>query len=59
MGSGFEDLPSIAGGSTRFSTLVAASGRVRKDWLPFAPFSSQAAWFPRIFSAADKGYYVA
>ena len=35
MGSGFEDLPSIAGGSTRFSTLVAASGRVRKDYLPF------------------------
>ena len=28
MGSGFYELPSIAGGSTR-STLVAASGRVR------------------------------
>ena len=54
MGSGFEDLPSIAGGSTHLSTLVAANGRVRKDWLPFAPFSLQAALSPRLFSAADK-----
>ena len=32
MGSGFEDLPSIAGGSAHFSTLVAALSRVRKNY---------------------------